>query len=96
MRRKQNVAQRTVRNNKRNGFERKKGILDSNEAEAEIKRAMIKQSNKVILLVDHTKYDKTSFVKLFDYENIDYIITDIQPKEEWINLFRSYNIQVIY
>ncbi|MDS0525659.1 DeoR/GlpR family DNA-binding transcription regulator [Clostridium sp. SHJSY1] len=78
------------------GMDFEKGILDSNEAEAEIKRAMIKQSNKVILLVDHTKYDKTSFVKLFDYEDIDYIITDGEPKEEWMNLLRSNNIEIIY
>jgi len=78
------------------GLDLEKGILDSNEAEAEIKRAMIKQSNKVILLVDHTKYNKTSFVKLFEYDNIDYLITDSEPKEEWMNLFRSYSIEVIY
>ncbi|OOM81159.1 DeoR/GlpR family DNA-binding transcription regulator [Clostridium sp. BL-8] len=78
------------------GIDLEKGILDSNEAEAEIKRTMIKQSNKVILLVDHSKYDKTSFVKLFDYENIDYIITDEEPKEEWINLLHSYNIEVVF
>ncbi|WP_315073618.1 DeoR/GlpR family DNA-binding transcription regulator [uncultured Clostridium sp.] len=78
------------------GIDLEKGILDSNEAEAEIKRTMIKQSNKVILLVDHSKYDKTSFVKLFDYENIDYIITDEEPKEEWVNLLHSYNIEVVF
>lgn len=78
------------------GIDLEKGILDSNEAEAEIKRTMIKQSNKVVLLVDHSKYDKTSFVKLFDYENIDYIITDEEPKEEWMNLLHSYNIEVVF
>lgn len=78
------------------GIDLEKGILDSNEAEAEIKRTMIKQSNKAILLVDHSKYDKTSFVKLFDYENIDYIITDEEPKEEWMNLLHSYNIEVVF
>lgn len=78
------------------GIDLEKGILDSNEAEAEIKRTMIKQSNKAILLVDHSKYDKTSFVKLFDYENIDYIITDEEPKEEWMSLLHSYNIEVVF
>lgn len=78
------------------GMDISKGILDSNEAEAEIKRTMIKQSNKVILLIDHSKYDKTSFVKLFDYESIDYIITDEEPREEWVNLLHSHNIEIIY
>ena len=39
-----------------------KGILESNEAEAELKRIMIKQADKVMLLVDNSKFDKTSFV----------------------------------
>ena len=62
------------------GMDINKGILDSNEDEAEIKRTMIKQANKVILLIDHSKYDKTAFVKLFDYDSIDYIITDVEPR----------------
>ena len=78
------------------GMDIKKGILDSNEEEAEIKRTMIKQASKVIMLVDHDKYDKTSFVKLFDYEDIDYIITDKEPREEWLKLLHSYNIEIIY
>jgi len=78
------------------GMDIKKGILDSNEEEAEIKRTMIEQASKVILLIDHSKYDKTSFVKLFDYENIDYIITDQKPREEWLEILHSYNIEVIY
>ncbi|MCB2352879.1 DeoR/GlpR family DNA-binding transcription regulator [Clostridium estertheticum] len=78
------------------GMDIKKGILDSNEEEAEIKNTMIKQASKVILLIDHSKYDKTSFVKLFDYENIDYIITDKEPREEWLKLLHSNNIEIIY
>ncbi len=78
------------------GLDINKGILDSNEAEAEIKRTMIQQANKVILLIDSTKYDKTAFVKLFDYENVDYIITDKQPREDWLELLHSHNIEVIY
>jgi len=78
------------------GMDIKKGILDSNEAEAEIKRAMIKQANTVIMLIDHNKYDKTSFVKLIDFEDIDYIITDKKPREEWLELFQLYKLKIIY
>ena len=97
------IAQNTIKNYNVDiafmsckGLDINKGILDSNEAEAEIKRIMIKQANKVILLVDHDKYDKTAFIKLFDYENIDYIISDKEPRQEWIDLFHSNNIEIIY
>lgn len=78
------------------GMDISKGILELNEAEAEIKRIMIKQAKKVILLVDQSIFDTTSFVKLFDYEDIDYVVTDKKPREEWIKLFNSYNIESIY
>ena len=78
------------------GMDIKKGTLDANEEEAEIKRLMIKQAGTVIMLIDHDKFDKTSFVKLFGYEDIDYIITDQGPREEWMELLHSYNIEVIY
>ncbi|MBU3114051.1 DeoR/GlpR family DNA-binding transcription regulator [Clostridium lacusfryxellense] len=78
------------------GMDIDKGILDANEAEAEIKRTMINQASRVMLLIDHSKFDKKSFVKLFDYQNIDYIITDQKPSEEWLELLNSYNIEIIY
>jgi len=78
------------------GMDISKGILDTNEAEAEIKRTMIKQANKVILLVDNTKFDSSSLVKLFDYDDIDYIITDKKPRDEWMNLLNSHNVEIIY
>ena len=78
------------------GMDISKGILDSNEAEVEIKRTMIKQADKVILLVENTKFDKTSLVKLFDYKDIDCIVTDKKPREEWMNLLESHNIEIIY
>lgn len=79
-----------------NGMDINKGIFDINETEAEIKITMIKQARKVILLIDNTKFDKTSLVKIFDYDDIDYIITDVKPRDEWINLFNSHNIEIIY
>jgi Transcriptional regulators of sugar metabolism len=78
------------------GMDINKGILDSNEEEAEIKKLMIEQADRVILLVDHTKFDKVSFVKLCDYEDVDYVITDEEPSKEWMELFRSHSIEVIF
>lgn len=73
-----------------------KGIMESNEPEAEIKKKMIQQAEKAVLLVDHTKFNKTAFVKLFDFADFDYIVTDREPAEAWMDLFKKHNIQVIY
>lgn len=72
------------------------GIMDSNEPESELKKVMLKQANKIVLVVDHTKFDRASFVKLFDFSDIDYIVTDKKPADPWLKLFAQNNVQVIY
>mgnify|MGYP001780315494 CR=1 FL=1 len=78
------------------GMDINKGILESNEAEVELKKVMIKQADKVILLVDSSKFDKTSFVQLYEYKDIDCIVTDKEPNSEWLEFFSKHDIEVIY
>lgn len=44
------------------GLDINSGALDSNEAEAEIKKTMIRQATEVALLVDHSKFDRKAFL----------------------------------
>lgn len=78
------------------GLDIEKGALDSNEAEAEIKRTMIQQATEVALVVDDSKFDRKAFVPLVDLKNIDYIITNKAPGDEWIDFCKKNNIQLIY
>lgn len=73
-----------------------KGISDSNEPECELKKYMLSHADRIILLADHTKFDKTAFVKLADLEQIDYLITDRKPSAEWLELLGRKNIEVVY
>lgn len=73
-----------------------KGVLDSNESEAEIKKAMLGQAEEVALLVDHSKFDQTAFVNLIDLDSVDYIITDSRPRDEWVEYCEMHDIQLIY
>lgn len=78
------------------GLSLDKGIMESNEPESEFKRKMIEQAEIVVLLADHTKFNKTGFVKLLDFNEIDYIITDCEPANDWLELFKTHNIKVIF
>ncbi len=73
-----------------------KGVLDSNESEAEIKKIMLEQAEEVALLVDHSKFDQTAFVCLIDLKSVDYIITDRRPSDMWINYCQENGIQLVY
>ncbi|MER1999727.1 MAG: DeoR/GlpR family DNA-binding transcription regulator [Lysinibacillus sp.] len=66
------------------GFDVNWGISDSNEQQAAVKRAAIECSDTVILLVDHTKLDKKSFVKIDSIETLHYIVLDQIPDEDFI------------
>ncbi|MBY0012938.1 DeoR/GlpR family DNA-binding transcription regulator [Paenibacillus typhae] len=72
------------------------GLSDSNEEESELKILMQKQASKVVLLVDHSKFDRIAFIKLFSFDKVDYIVTDEKPSEEWISFLNSYQVSVLY
>lgn len=78
------------------GLTMDQGVLDSYESEAEIKKVMLEHADQVALLVDHTKFDQIAFLKLIDFEKINYLITDCKPSEEWVCFLKSKNIQLLY
>lgn len=72
------------------------GVTESNEAEKQIKHHMADQVKKVILLADHSKFDQIAFVKLFELDRVDCVITDREPSPEWLALFEEKTIELIY
>ena len=78
------------------GFDIKKGITDGNDETASLKQDMVKASEKVYLAVDSTKFDKVAFSQIGNLEDIDVVITDKRPKEEWLEAFKSAGVKCIY
>ncbi|RYM07118.1 DeoR/GlpR transcriptional regulator [Sporolactobacillus sp. THM7-7] len=78
------------------GLSMSHGITDSNEPESDLKTVMVKQAAKILLLVDHSKFDKVAFVKQFEFKDVDYVVTDRKPSAEWLNFFKKQGITVIY
>lgn len=65
------------------GVDAKMGFSDANEDEAELKRAYIKNSNKLILLCDSSKINKKSFCKIGDMKNVWKLISDKELDGEY-------------
>jgi len=78
------------------GLDLEAGALDSNENEAEVKKIMIEQADEMILLVDHTKFDKKAFVQLVLPEKISCIVTNEKPLDKWVKYCRENNITLLY
>ena len=78
------------------GMDIEKGITDTREQFAELKKSFFGSTRKVILAVDHTKFDKISFVHFGDFDDIDVVVTDVEPDERWKHLFAEKNIELYY
>ncbi len=57
------------------------GILESNEHECGIKQKMIQNSKVKYYLCDKSKIGSIGFVKLMNFDKVDFIITNTEPDE---------------
>lgn len=71
------------------------GIFSSNPQEAEIKKLMITNARRAILLCDSSKIGKQAFSLIVPMNDIDIIVTDKGAKDSDIEKLKEYNIQVI-
>ena len=77
------------------GLDLERGITDSNEKDAQIKKALMGSASKSIIAVDSSKFDK-SFVKFADINDADMIVTENQPDEQWIRKFQAEGVELLY
>ena len=56
-----------------------KGCMYYHLCEAEYSRAIIDQAERVTVAADHTKFGRTSLVKVCDLAEIDVLVTDRAP-----------------
>ena len=72
------------------------GIYEGSEAVVQYKNTLINHSRKVILLADHTKFDRTSLIRTAPFSMIHTLITDREPSEEWMRHMEEENVQVLF
>lgn len=70
------------------------GVTNASSEEYEIKKTAIERSHEHYLLVDNTKFDKTSLMTFCQIQQLDCIITDIQPNDTYMEFFENNNIHV--
>lgn len=73
----------------------KDGIFYADEEDAYIKRLICKNSSKVIVLADCEKFNKVSYFKGLNWDDIDMIITDRMPSDEFIHIMEEKGIQLV-
>jgi len=71
------------------------GITEASFEQSLVKKEMLKHSKTRILLVDHTKFNKTYLCKNYSFEDIDYIITDEIPDKVYIDICDKTNTKIL-
>ena len=61
------------------------GFLDCDLGEAEFKRAVLPQAATVIVVADHTKFNRPGVIKVCDFSAIDILLTDQLPPQSIID-----------
>ncbi len=78
------------------GLSIEKGVTNTTYLEAEIKKSIVKISEKIIVMADHTKLDKAAFMRYCNLGEVDYFITDNIPSQKYIDFFNRNNIELLY
>ena len=77
------------------GFSLKGGVTEANFEQSSSKQQMLKNSKTHILLVNSTKFGKIYMTKMCDLADLDVVITDNTPPQEYIDAFKEHNIKLI-
>ena len=71
------------------------GISNSSQEEFQIKRRVLERSQEHFLLVDSSKFDKTALLGFAKPEDFDYIISEKNPPQKYLDYFKEYKIHFI-
>ena len=77
-----------------NGISLEKGVSTPDIETSRLKRIMMQNSGKTILLADSTKADNISFVSFAGVNDLDEFITDSDVSSEFVAGLEQKNVQV--
>lgn len=78
------------------GIDFESGITDSNEKDSEMKKAFFASATNKVLAVDSSKFNKISFVKVCGLSDINTVVTDTNPGDEWQNRLRESQVELVF
>jgi DeoR/GlpR family transcriptional regulator of sugar metabolism len=76
------------------GFTLEKGLTDPNPLEIQVKRAMVRAVDQVIVLLDSSKIGCTSLMQIIPMADIDILVTDQGAPTEFVQNVRDIGIDV--
>ncbi|MFC1681855.1 DeoR/GlpR family DNA-binding transcription regulator [Pseudomonadota bacterium] len=77
------------------GLDADAGAMDYSADEAQLARAMIERSGKVIMLADSTKFGRIATFSLGPLENFDCLVCEEQPSQSLMDALYRENVEIV-
>lgn len=77
------------------GISLSNGVTNASPLESELKKAIVKRSSEVYLLVDHDKFDKYGLMTYCNLDEIDYLVTDQTPNTTYREYAEKNSIRLV-
>ena len=71
------------------------GLSDHTIPEASVKRNMIKCADKICVLADHSKLNRTALSRICPIDNVDYLVTDHEADRGFLEKLEDREIKLI-
>ncbi len=71
------------------------GFMDNELWEADFSRTIIRQASQVIMVADHSKFERRALVKVCDFDTVDTLITTQMPPPSIAEKLELANVEVI-
>jgi DeoR family fructose operon transcriptional repressor len=65
------------------------GTSEAAVTESEVKRAFSRTSSQIVVAVDHGKLGTRAPARVFDFEQIDVLVTDLEPTDSRLDVYRD-------
>ena len=72
-----------------------RGLTNNTYFEAEIKRAVTANCERIVLLADHTKFNHNALITYCPLEKVSTVVTDVTPSPRYMRFFQQHNIEVL-
>lgn len=72
-----------------------KGVTNTSPLEHEIKKHLVDKSALRVLLVDHSKFNVISLMTYCQLQDIDYLVTDQQPPQEYVDFCAANKVELL-
>jgi DeoR family transcriptional regulator, glycerol-3-phosphate regulon repressor len=70
-------------------------ILDYDSREVSVARAILRNARTRILAADGSKFHRTAPVRICDVSDLDYIVTDVSPPSEFVEVARRSDSEIL-